>query len=231
MLIVRFVVTLTVNTVLFWALILGPAWAVTGRLDWPRGWLAFGVWFAASAIGGLWFLVTDPGLVRERASVPRTQSREDTRATLLIGLAVVVWMAAASVDGARFHLLTPPGPAASLAVGLALFLFGLAVIVWTFRVNSFAALVVKVQSERHQRVIDTGPYAFVRHPMYFGAIPFLAGTAMILESTAMALVAVPLFVVVFLPRIAVEERDLRRDLEGYAEYQERVRARILPGLF
>jgi protein-S-isoprenylcysteine O-methyltransferase Ste14 len=230
MLFVQFLGGLTLNTVVFTALILGPAWAVTGRLDWPRGWLAVGIMFLASALGGLWFVLTDPGLVRERAAVPRAQSRADTLATLLIGLAMLVWIAAASVDGGHLHLLPSLLPAMAITVGIAFFLAGLAVIVWTMQVNSFAASVVKVQSERHQRVIDTGPYAFVRHPMYFGSIPFLMGMALVMDSTTLALAALPVFVLAFLPRIAIEEATLSRDLEGYADYQARVRWRILPGL-
>jgi protein-S-isoprenylcysteine O-methyltransferase Ste14 len=83
---------------------------------------------------------------------------------------------------------------------------GLSVIGWTFRVNSFAASVVKIQSERRQHVIDTGPYALVRHPMYMGAILFFAGLGLILGSTTAALVALPLFVIGFLPRMVVEDR-------------------------
>ena len=90
--------------------------------------------------------------------------------------------------------------------------------------------VVKVQRERHQRVIDTGPYALVRHPMYMGGIFFFAGLGLILGSATAALMAPPLFVISFLPRMVIEESTLRRDLAGYADYQSRVRARILPGM-
>ena len=226
----RFLAGLALQMAFLTALIMGPAWAMTGRLDWPRGWLALSVLFAASALGGLWVLKTDPGLARERASISRPQTSTDGLATLLIGLSVTGWFVGAAWDVHRLHLLALP-PAESLCVGLGVFLVGLSVILWTLRVNSFAAPVVKIQSERHQRVIDTGPYALVRHPMYMGAIPFFAGLGLILGSTAAALVALPLFVIGFLPRMVIEEATLRRDLVGYADYQSRVRARILPGVF
>jgi protein-S-isoprenylcysteine O-methyltransferase Ste14 len=224
----RFLVGLSVQTAAFTALIIGPAWAFTGRWDWERGWIAVGFLFLASALGGIWFLATDPGLVRERASVPRPQTRADGLATLLIVVSVVGWFVAIAADTHRLHVLGPLPPSVSFGVGLGVFLIGLAIIVWTLRVNSFAAQVVKVQ--RAQRVIDTGPYAFVRHPMYSGGIVFFAGIALVLESSAAAIAALPLFVIAFLPRIVIEEATLRRELSGYAEYQSRVHARIVPGL-
>ena len=225
----RFVVGLTVQTAALTALIILPAWAFTGRWSWERGWLTVGMFFLASAIGGLWLVTTDPGLVRERASIPRPQTRADGLATLLIVVAVVGWFFAIGADTHRLHVLRPPPPWVSLGAGIGVFLIGLAIILWTFRVNSFAAQVVKVQ--RKQRVIDTGPYAFVRHPMYGGGIVLLAGVALVLESSAAAVAALPFFVMAFWPRIMIEEATLRRELSGYAEYQSRVRARIVPGMF
>lgn len=224
----RFLAGLAVQTALLIILIMGPAWAITGTLDWPRGWLAVSLLFAASAVGGFWLLKTDPALVRDRTSIPHPQTSADMFATLLIVLAAIVWSVGADWDVHRLHLI-PLQPALSLGVGLVLFLIGLGVIMWTFRANTFAAMVVKIQDQ--QRVIDTGPYALVRHPMYMGAIPFFAGLGLILGSTTAALVALPLFVIGFLPRMLVEEATLRRELAGYADYQSRVRARILPGVF
>jgi len=226
---VRFVASLVASTLGHIALIIVPAWAATGRIDWARGWVVIGIVFVSSAVGGLWFLVKDPDLIRERATLPRPQSPADRRATFLIGGIVIVWLVASAIDGARLDLL-PSSPSASLWGGLALYLLGLGLIVWTMKVNSFAALVVKVQRERHHRVIDTGPYAIVRHPMYLGAIFYFAGIALMLQSTALALSAPPVFVAGLYPRIQVEEDTLRRGLEGYADYQRRVRYRILPGL-
>ena len=108
---------------------------------------------------------------------------------------------------------------------------GLAVIVWTFRENSFAAPVAEIQAERKQRVIDTGPFAVARHPMYAGMTPFFAGLGLIMESSGLALAAVPMIVLGLWPRIVIEEATLRRELRGYDVYLDRVRARLVPGLF
>lgn len=227
----RFLGSLVVNTLFFVVLILGPAWLLTGRWDWARGWFVVAVLFVTSAVGGLWLVVKDPDLVRERMSFPQATSREDARATLLIVVLVVGWIVGAVVDALRLQLLPAPPPAVSLGGGLGLYLLGFAFVMWVFGVNSFAAPVVKIQNERHQHVIDTGPYAIVRHPMYLGASVFLAGMVLMLGSTAFALLSLPVLIVGFLPRILVEEETLRRELPGYAAYLSRVRYRILPGVW
>ena len=227
---VRLLVGLTIQSALFAILIFGPGWAFSGTLVWPRGMLALAVLVAVSGVGGLWFLKTDPALTRERASAPNPQTMRDALATGAIAISGIVWFVLVAWDVHRLHL--PSFPAAlSIAAGLTVFSVGVGVIIWTFRVNTFAVSVVKVQDDRAQRVIDSGPYSLVRHPMYLGAVAFFAGLGFILGSTVAALLAVPLFIVAFTPRILVEEAVLRQELIGYAAYQSRVRTRIVPGLF
>lgn len=226
--VIRTIVAAAMNSAIFAAMILGPTRVITGDWDWPRGWLAVTVCFAETVVGTLFFVITDPALVRARTSA-RGQSSADRWATLLIALLMAGWFLAAASDTHLGPMLPAPPAAVSLWLGLALHLFGLGIIVWTLRVNSFAATVVKIQAE--QRVIDTGPYGIVRHPMYLGAIFWLAGLSLLLESTATALATLPIVVLGFLPRMMIEEVTLSRDLTGYADYQSRVRARILPGVF
>ena len=225
----RLVAGLLTQSAVFTALILGPTWIMTGGVNWPRGWLALAVLVGCTLVGGLWFAKTDPDLTRERAYLPRPQTRGDALASGAVLIAVLVWFTAAAADAHRLHLFDLSALVA-LPAGLCLFFSAVAVIVWTLRVNSFAATVVKVQDERSQSVIDSGPYGWVRHPMYSGAIGFFTGLGLILGSAAAAALALPLFALAFLPRMLVEENVLRRDLLGYAEYQSKVRFRLIPGL-
>ncbi len=225
----RLVVSLVFQAMLFTALVMGTAWAITGHMDWPRGWITLALLLLVSAAGGFWLLGRDPDLVRERAALPAPKSPADTLATLLIALSVIGWFVFAVWDVHALQLVSMM-PELSFVAGLVIYALGVAAITWTFRVNSFAATVVKVQEDRQQRVIDTGPYALVRHPMYLGSIVFFVGLGLILGSAAAAVLALPLFFLAFLPRRLREERVLRRDLPGYLDYQSRVRARILPGL-
>jgi protein-S-isoprenylcysteine O-methyltransferase Ste14 len=104
-------------------------------------------------------------------------------------------------------------------------------IVWlTFRENSFAAPVVRIQDERQQRVISTGPYAIVRHPMYTGGSIYLIGMPLLLGSW-FGLLVLPLILGALTMRIFIEEAVLRKGLIGYDDYAGRVRFRLIPGVW
>jgi protein-S-isoprenylcysteine O-methyltransferase Ste14 len=114
--------------------------------------------------------------------------------------------------------------------GLLMFIAGWTLIALALKENAFAVTVVRMQAERRQRVVDTGPYRVVRHPMYAGS-PFVEiGLSLWLGSYLAALFAIiPLGLLML--RIVLEERLLRRELPGYSEYMERVRYRMLPGVW
>jgi protein-S-isoprenylcysteine O-methyltransferase Ste14 len=106
---------------------------------------------------------------------------------------------------------------------LAAFLF----MYWTMRTNSFAAPVVKIQKDRGQAAITTGQYAIIRHPLYFGALFYIAGTSLVLGSW-WGLATVPLLALLLGVRIGIEEKTLRMGLEGYDDYARRVRWHLVP---
>src|SRR4029078_644559 len=103
------------------------------------------------------------------------------------------------------------------ALGLAMYLLSTAFIMWVFRENSFAAPVVKVQVARHHHVISSGPYAFVRHPMYSGIMLFFVGVPLLLGSWWGVAIA-PAFAVLFAIRARSQERALVDRLPGYADH-------------
>jgi protein-S-isoprenylcysteine O-methyltransferase Ste14 len=145
---------------------------------------------------------------------------------LVFGFAALIWLLAIGFDK-RVH--ASDMPIALQALGWAMLLLATGFIMWVMRENSFAAPVVKLQTERGHRVVSTGPYAWVRHPMYTGTILFFVGTALLLGSwwgVAMS----PLFVVLFAIRVRIEERALIAGLPGYADYTARVRYRLVPGI-
>ena len=97
----------------------------------------------------------------------------------------------------------------------------------TLAVNTYASVVVRIQKERGHYVIDSGPYKWVRHPMYVGTILMGIGVPIALGSW-WALIPGLAFSILFVLRTAQEDRVLRRDLPGYAEYADKVRYRLLP---
>ncbi|HEY2107099.1 MAG TPA: isoprenylcysteine carboxylmethyltransferase family protein, partial [Candidatus Binataceae bacterium] len=133
------------------------------------------------------------------------------------------------LDVFRFHLLGRPGNIVSLA-GLIAFVAGWWLMAFSLKQNTFAAPVIKYQAERNQVVIDTGPYAIVRHPMYTGGALLMVGLPLWLQSYAGALLAgIPIAVLAV--RIVFEERLLARELKGYDAYTSRVRYRLIPLLW
>jgi protein-S-isoprenylcysteine O-methyltransferase Ste14 len=200
-----------------------------GTLHWPAAWVFLGFMAACGLFFATWLAKKDPALFAERMRSPiqPDQPAADQKIIYAFGLANVIWFVVMGLDE-RFHLSRMP--VALQAFGLALLILSSAFILWVFRENSFAAAVVRVQAERGHRVISSGPYAFVRHPMYSGAVLFMVGIALLLGSwwgTAIS----PVFAVLFGLRTRIEERTLTTGLPGYADYAARVRYRLLPGFW
>jgi protein-S-isoprenylcysteine O-methyltransferase Ste14 len=212
------------NQVLFALLLFLPA----GTLYWWRAWVFMGVLFALVAMTMLGVFPGNEELLNERYGSPiqKGQPLADKIILLSFVASFVGSIVFIPLDVFRFQLLAKPGTVVA-CLGLALVVAGWCIIAWSLSENAFAAPVVKYQQERHQKVIDSGPYSFVRHPMYAGFIPFGIGIALWLQSYAGALlVVVPILLIA--TRILVEERFLTVQLKGYERYTERVRYRMIP---
>lgn len=203
--------------------------ASAGTLHWPSAWVLLVTSALLGPLCGWWLYRIDPALLAERLRpvLQRDQPAADKMFMSVFVIAMLAWLVAIGIDR---RLQSSDMPAALQALGLVLFLLCTLFTMWVFRENSFAAPVVKLQAERAQHVISTGPYAHVRHPMYSGMILFFTGVPLLLGSW-WGLALVPLFLVLVAVRIAIEERTLREGLPGYAEYAARVRYRLLPGVW
>jgi protein-S-isoprenylcysteine O-methyltransferase Ste14 len=116
------------------------------------------------------------------------------------------------------------------AAGAICFLLAIYVFHIVMRENTYASAVVKVDTERGHKVISTGPYAWVRHPMYGGAIFYLVGAPLLLGSWYALAIGIILIGILAL-RAVWEEQTLMAELPGYADYAQRVRYRMLPGVW
>ena len=223
----RGIVSVVFNVVFYGALLFGPA----GTFDWPRAWILVGVLFVATIVTVVALFPGRRALIDERFKPPiqKGQPFEDKILTVVLLASYVGDVLLVGLDRFRLHLLPPPGILVS-SFGLVLFVAGWTLLVLAMRENTFAAPVVKHQKEREQRVIDTGVYAIVRHPMYAGGALFMLGLPLFLESyAATAAAAVPIGAMI--ARIFVEERFLARELDGYRDYTARVRSRLIPGVW
>lgn len=200
-----------------------------GDWTWPQGW-AFIAIFVLGSIGfSIYMMSRDPALLASRLSPNQKGGPFWDRVFLFVFIALwFVWLAVMGLDARRLHLSHMP--LWLNVVGGILIVAGFLATMPVFLANSFAAPVVRIQEERGQRVIDTGPYAFVRHPMYAAAILYLVGMPFLLGSW-WGFVFVPLYIGGVAPRAMAEERLLARDLPGYADYMTRVRWRLIPGVW
>jgi protein-S-isoprenylcysteine O-methyltransferase Ste14 len=191
----------------------------------------FSAWFIGAVASTAALFRVSEELLEERFKPPiqKGQPLADKIVLLLLLAEFLGLIALTPLDVFRFHLLAKPGTLASW-IGLVLFVAGWWIMTLALMENAFAAPVVKHQEERHQKVIDSGVYRVVRHPMYAGAVLLMVGMPLWLESSATAILAI-LPIGTLAVRILIEEQLLRRELKGYNAYMEKVRYRLIPFLW
>lgn len=198
-----------------------------GTLAWPAGWAFLVLFFGFTIAVSAWLLVYNPGLLTERMTGGSGAGAKTWDRLLLLaaGIAFFGWLILMPLDAVRFRWSEVPIWAE--AIGAILLLISFYLFFVTYRENSYLSPVVRVQQDRGQTVISTGPYAWVRHPMYAAFALLVAGTPLLLGSWYG--LAISLVLVIIVARRAVlEERTLRAELPGYTEYAARVRYRLIP---
>jgi protein-S-isoprenylcysteine O-methyltransferase Ste14 len=214
-----------------WICVLGAALFVpAGTIDWRGAWIFLVEMVLFSGATVAWLAKYDPALLKERLSSPIQKGQTKRDKVFMLTMIVIWhgWMVLMALDVRRWHLSEAPDWV--MYTGAGLIALGFLVVLRTFRENSFAAPVIKIQEERGHKVIDTGPYALVRHPMYAGAFLYLLGTPLVLGSRV-GLALLPFVMGLLIVRIRIEEAALRKGLPGYNEYTMRVRYRLLPRIW
>lgn len=200
-----------------------PAWT----LAWWQAWLFLLVFTAAVLAITLYFLEADPALIERRMKAgPGAESEASQR--IIQSFASLAFAAVFVVAGFDRHFGWSHLSVAVSLAGDGLVLVGLFVVFLVFRENSYTAAAIEVG--RDQSVVVTGPYAWVRHPMYSGSLVMMLGIPLALGS-AWALFAVAALVASIIVRLLAEERFLVSRLPGYAAYRARTKARLIPYLW
>lgn len=195
-----------------------------GTLHYFCGWLFMGVLFIPMLVMGVFLLIKDPALLEKRLNAKEKQSEQQ----LVVKLSALMFLAGFILCGLdfRFQWLTLPRwmPLAAAAA----FLFGYGMYAEVLRENTYLSRTIEVQKE--QKVIDTGLYGLIRHPMYTATILMFVTLPLVLGSAA-ALPVFLLYPAIIVKRIGNEEKVLTAELKGYAEYREKVKYRLFPYLW
>jgi protein-S-isoprenylcysteine O-methyltransferase Ste14 len=201
---------------------------LAGDARWPEGWV-FAAWFLGLCTTVIvWLRRKDPALLAERFRRPGSGGQKSDDQAVVYGLAAgfAAWVASMPLDARRFAW-SPPFPVGVKVTGAALLAASAFLFFRSFRDNTFLSPLVRVQTERRQRVVQSGVYGFVRHPMYLGAVLMFVGAPLLLGSAVgCALAGAMTLLLAF--RILMEERVLLRELDGYANYKKIVRYRLIP---
>jgi len=198
-----------------------------GRVDWLLGWLYLGLFAAVIAVNWACLARWNRELIDRRMRIGKGTKTWDKVWTVLFGVAMIAIYVVAVLEA---HDRVSSAPGAAWLLGLAIFVPGWALAIWSMVVNPFFEKTVRIQTDRGHRVIDTGPYAYMRHPGYVGFSGWMLSTPLLLAST-WAFIPALITVVLLVIRTALEDRTLHAELPGYTEYATRVRFRLIPGVW
>jgi protein-S-isoprenylcysteine O-methyltransferase Ste14 len=198
-----------------------------GTLNWLAGWIFLVLMFAFTIVISIWLMKFNPDLLAERLTGigKAGQKKWDKYFLVVLAFAFFGWFVLMSLDAMRFRWSQVPNWLQYIGV-LAL-LVSFYIFYLTFKENTYLSPAVRVQTDRGQTVISTGPYRYVRHPMYGGFVLFAIGTALLLGSVY-GILGAALLVGMVAWRAVREEEMLEAELKGYREYKQRVRYRFVP---
>jgi protein-S-isoprenylcysteine O-methyltransferase Ste14 len=212
-----------------WIIVTGVVFFLSsGTLNNPRAWIYFGVYFCGSLIFSFILLKKSPELLNSRGKVQEgTKSLDKYLIFSYFFLAIIVTPLTAGLD-VRYNLFTIQFQYIYLAI--VLYILSAAFSLWPMLHNQFFEGTVRIQNDRMQKVIKTGPYKFVRHPGYIGMLfgsfplPFAFGSSL-------SLIPVLIMVIIVFVRTFYEDRTLQKELPGYSDYCKEVKYRLIPFLW
>lgn len=217
MLFIRAISRFSAGLLLVFALLFIPA----GTWNYPQGWLLMGILFVPMFAAGLVMMKKNPELLKKRLNV-REEEAQQRRVILFSGIMFLAAFFSAGLSY-RYQWLMLPAPL-SIAAAI-VFLTAYALYAEVLRENTYLSRTVEVQE--NQKVIDTGLYGVVRHPMYMATVFLFLAMPLVLGSV-ISFMIVLLYIPIIIKRIRNEEQVLAEGLPGYGEYMEKVRYRLIP---
>jgi protein-S-isoprenylcysteine O-methyltransferase Ste14 len=219
--ILKRLIQVTISVILIAIVLLVSA----GKIDWIYAWVYIASSLLVIIINAFIF---PPELISERG---RKKDNVEKWDKLITGLLILPWLALYIVSGLdiRFGLSLELASWIHIS-GLVIFILGNALVSWAMISNIYFSTAVRIQYDRGHHVSIGGPYRFMRHPGYLGMIIYLLATPLILGSI-WAFIPASLTGILFIIRTAFEDNTLKNKLEGYKEYAERVKYRLIPGIW
>jgi len=202
--------------------------AAAGTLNWLRAWAYIGMNVALLMVNMVVLFRVNPEVINQRGKIKSDTKKFDKVISVMCAPLPFIMLVIAGFDAVRFQWSSMSG---SLAiVGVAVLVSAQFLFLWAMAVNVYFETSVRIQKDRDQHVVASGPYQFVRHPGYVGFILMHVGTPLFLGSW-WAFVPVFLMVILVVIRTALEDLTLHNELPGYTEYAHNVRYRLLPGVW
>ncbi len=203
-----------------------PLFLAAGTIAWLAGWIFLVLFFSFVLAITLWLFRHNPDLLKERMTITRPDQKAwDKVGFALLQVVFIAWLVLMPLDAVRFHWSQVP--VWLQVAGAIILVCSFCLFFATFRENSYLSPMVRIQKDRGQTVVSTGPYHYVRHPMYAAGLLFMLGTALLLGSWYGLLMAL-IFAGMIAGRAVLEERTLQEELQGYDAYMAQVKYRLIP---
>jgi protein-S-isoprenylcysteine O-methyltransferase Ste14 len=199
-----------------------------GQLPWNRGWICTVLYLGGLHASKAVLKKLNPGLLEQRETAIRKDTKPFDKIFLRLFLSLTILQPV--IAGLDIKFNGPSMPFWTVYPGIFTFILSAALITWVLVKNPHAESSVRIQNDRGHTVIASGPYRFVRHPMYVGLMQLHTAMALILGSTWTWALA-SLISILFLWRTALEDQTLRQELPGYEEYTTVTRYRLMPGIW
>ena len=215
----------TTGSVLIQALIFFLA---AGTLEIFRGWLLYGILVGITILTSVLLYIVDVELLNQRGKNPEGAKAWDRAIIVIWGVLLFVFALVAGFDVGRYHWTTVDFNL--IYVGLIIFAVGFIFGIWPMLINKHYEATVRIQTDRDHQVITTGPYRIVRHPSYLGAIIGYLCMPLIVGSY-LSYVIVSVIIGLLIIRTHFEDKTLQNELNGYKEYTQKTKSRLIPGIW
>jgi protein-S-isoprenylcysteine O-methyltransferase Ste14 len=221
--------TVVIRLAFWYAIMAALLFGSAGTLNWGEAWLYLLVQGSLSTMAAIWMQKHNPDLLRERMTFLKRSAKDWDKSIIVLGTVMSIPLyGLPGLDAVRYrwsHI-----PSWLECVGFVGILIANAVIYRTMKANPYLTRLVEVQKDRGHQVVTTGPYQYVRHPMYAGVLLWLLCFPLALGSWTTIIPSLYL-IGLMVVRTGLEDKTLHEELDGYAQYAEKVRCRLVPRIW